>query len=188
MVPELSSSDSAGTRHLDHIPVMHTPPGGYGKNFPKPVLTGCIEPLVAGAPDLRGMWQVSEVEVEGKPAPKTHRAYRHFERIEQCGNRMVVAGGGVIHDMRCDGTLENGVNDVAQRDFKTKITVIATYENGVHILRPIVGFRMRLLARLRGYELVVTRRRDGDDMIWKYPTFTARLHRIGGPSAPPPTS
>jgi len=188
MVPELSSSDLAGTRHVGDIPVAHTPPGGYGGNFPKPVLAGCIEPLVAGAPDLRGMWQVTEVEVKGKPAPKTHRAYRHFERVEQCGDRMVITSGGVIHDMRCDGTAEHGVNDVAVRDFKTKLTVIATYENGVHVLRPVVvGFRIRLLARLLGYNIVVTRRRDGADMIWTYPIFTARLRRIGGPDAPPPT-
>ncbi|HVP16119.1 MAG TPA: hypothetical protein VMT42_01995 [candidate division Zixibacteria bacterium] len=103
-------------------------PGGYGGNFPKPILAGCIEPLVAGAPDLRGIWQVTGVEEKGKPAPKTHQAYRHFERIEQCSDRMIVTGGGVIHDMRCDGTAEHGVNDVAQKDFKTKITVIAKYK------------------------------------------------------------
>jgi len=188
MIPVQSGSDSAGTRHVDDIPVAHTPPGGYGSDFPKPVLTGCIEPLVAGAPDLRGIWQVYEIEKDGIPAPKTHQAYRHFERIEQCGDRLVVTGGGVIHDMRCDGTAEHGVNDVAERDFKTKIKVIATYENGVHILRPILGLQLRLLARLRGYKLVVTRRRDEADMIWTYLNFTARLRWIGGPDAPPPTS
>jgi hypothetical protein len=33
---------------------------------------------------------------------------------------MVVTGGGVIHDMRCDGTRDHGVHDVAVRDFRTR--------------------------------------------------------------------
>ena len=134
------------------------------------------------------MWQVTEVDVKGKPAPGTHSAYRHFERIEQCGNRIVITGGGVIHDMRCDGFAGHGVNDVAARDFKTRITVVATYENGVHVLRPVVRFPQRLIAFLLGYKLLVTRRRDGDDMVWQYATFNARLKRIGGPESPPPVS
>jgi hypothetical protein len=91
-----------------------------------------------------------------------------LQRIEQAADRMVVTAGGVIHDMRCDGTPENGVNDVAERDFKTRITVIATYEDGVHVLRPV------------GIPVEVTRRRDGDEMVWTYPGFTARLRRAGG--------
>jgi hypothetical protein len=158
------------------IPVAHTPPGGYGRQFPAPVLAGCTEPLVAGAPDLRAMWQTESVEVGGAPAPPDHPAYRHVERIEQCGDRLVVTGGGVIHDMRCDGTEEHGVHDVAGADFTTPITVVATYENGVHTLRPV---------GISGIE--VTRRLDGDALIWTYVSFTARLRRVGGPeSAPPP--
>ena len=113
--------------------------------------------------------------------------YRHFERIEQCGDRLIVIGGGIIHDMRCDGTIEHGVHDIAARDFKTKITVVATYENGMHVLRPVVRFPLRLVARLLGHKLIVTRRREDADMIWEYTSFTARLRRIGGTDAPPPT-
>ncbi len=162
-------------KRVDEIPVAHTPPGGYGANFPAPILAGCTEGISAGAPDLRGMWRVVAVEVDGPPAPDTHPAYRHFERIEQCGDRLVVTGGGVIHDMRCDGTEANGVHDVAQLDFTTPITVVSTYENDVHVLRPV------------GIPIEVTRRREGPDMIWKYIGFTARLERIGGPDSPPPT-
>ena len=43
----------------DDIPVAHTPPGGYGDEFPPPILAGCTEPLVAEAPDLRGTWKES---------------------------------------------------------------------------------------------------------------------------------
>jgi hypothetical protein len=148
------------------IPVAHTPPGGYGTEMPPPVLSGCTEPLVEGAPDLRGTWAARSVEVDGTPAPD-HRAMGHVERIEQCGDRLVVTAGGVIHDMRCDGTEEHGVHDVAEFDFATPITVVATFEDGVHVLRPV---------GLPGIE--VTRRLDGDELVWTYLGFTARLGRI----------
>lgn len=172
-------------RRAGEVPVAHTPLGGYGATFPPPVLAGCAEALVAGAPDLRGLWQVTEVEVNGAPAPKGHPVYGHVERIEQCGDRIVITGGGVIHDMRCDGLVDHGVHDVAARDFKTQITVVATYENGVHTLRP-VGLRPRLIGLVRGGRLEVTRRRDGADMLWSYVGFTARLRRIGEPESAPP--
>ena len=64
-----SPGDGAFGLSASEIPVAHTPPGGYGDAFPDPVLARCTEPLVAGAPDLRGMWQVIGVEVNGAPAP-----------------------------------------------------------------------------------------------------------------------
>jgi hypothetical protein len=147
------------------IPVAHTPPGGYGAEMPTPILAGCTEPLVAGAPDLRGTWRVVAVERDGV-AVVDHPVLGHVQRVEQCGDRLVVTAGGIIHDMRCDGTEEHGVHDVAERDFTTPITVVATYEAGVHVLRPV---------GLSGIE--VTRRRDGDQMVWTYLGFTARLDR-----------
>jgi hypothetical protein len=151
---------------VDEIPVAHTPEGGWRGEMPPPVLAGCTEPLPPGAPDLRGTWRVESVGMNGSPAPEGHRLYGMLQRIEQAGDRMVVTGGGVIHDMRCDGTPENGVNDVAERDFTTRITVVATYEDGVHVLRPV------------GIPIEVTRRLDGDEMVWDYPGFVARLRRI----------
>jgi hypothetical protein len=71
----------------------------------------------------------------------------------------------VIHDMRADGTEHNGVNDVAEFDLKTRIVVVATYEHGVHVLRPV------------GLPIEVTRRLDGEHMVWKYLDFVARLER-----------
>lgn len=151
----------------DEIPVAHTPEGGWRGEMPPPVLAGCTEPLVDGAPDLRGLWEVIAVEVNGTLVPGDgHRAYGILQRIEQAGDRMVVTGGGVIHDMRCDGTAGHGVNDVAERDFTTKITVVATYEGGVHVLRPV------------GIPIEVTRRLDGEEMVWGYVGFIARLARI----------
>jgi hypothetical protein len=161
----------------DQIPVAHTPPGGYGDDFPAPVLAGCTEPLVNGAPDLRGMWKSIDVTVNGAPAPSAHPAWRHFQRVEQCGDRVVVTAGGVVHDMRCDGTIENGVDDVLESDKQTRIRVVATYEDGVHVLRPV---------GVPGVE--IRRRRDGADMVWDYLGGTqVRLVRTGPPESAPPS-
>jgi hypothetical protein len=149
----------------DDIEVAHTPPGGYGDEMPPPVLAGCEDPPAPAAPDLRGMWRVVAVEADGEPAAE-HPALGHVQRIEQCADRIVITGGGVVHDMRCDGTEENGVNDVAEFDFMTPITVVATYEDGVHTLRPA------------GIPITVTRHREGELMVWRYLTFTARLERV----------
>jgi hypothetical protein len=157
----------------DAIPVAHTPEGGWHGAMPAPVLADCTEPVVEGAPDLRGLWQAVEVEVGGEVVPN-HPALRHVERVEQCGDRVVVTGGGVIHDMRVDGTEANGVNDVAQADFTTRLTVVAAYEEGVHVLRPV------------GLPVEITRHREGAQMVWQYVGFTARLDRIGESTDPYP--
>ena len=74
-----------------------------------------------------------------------------------------ITSKGVIHDMRCDGTIENGVNDVAA-DFIQRITVIATFEDGVHVLRPV------------DMPVEVRRYFDGPILVWEYgPFFTAHL-------------
>jgi hypothetical protein len=156
------------------IPVAHTPPGGYGARMPAPVLAGCTEPLVAGAPDLRGLWRAIAVEVGGEPV-LDHPTLAHLERIEQAGDRLVVTAAGVVHDMRCDGTEEHGVHDVAGVDFVTPIVVVAAYEDGVHVLRPV------------GVPVEVRRHLEGDHLVWSYLGFTARLERLGPPEMVPPT-
>lgn len=169
-------STSAGLT-ADQIAVAHTPPGGYGADFPAPVLADCTEPLVDGAPDLRGMWRSVDVTIDGAPAPPDHRGWHHFQRIEQCGDRIVITGNGVIHDMRCDGTVENGVHDVAERDYTTPITVVATYEDAVHVLRPV---------GIPGVE--VRRRRDGAELVFDYVGgLRMRLERTGPPESAPPS-
>jgi hypothetical protein len=152
----------------DEIPVASTPAGGWHGEMPPPVLAGCDEPLVAGAPNLRGLWEVAAVEVNGA-AVADHQALGKRQRIEQCGDRLVVTASGVVHDMRCDGTEERGVHDVAQVDFSTPITVIATYEDGVHVLRP------------KGVPVEVRRWREADEMVWDYGgAFVARCRRVDG--------
>ena len=164
---------SAGVgRSVDDIAVAHTPEGGWRGTMPPPVLAECTDPLAAGAPDLGGLWQITQVDTDQGVAPD-HPALNRVQRIEQCGDRLVVTAGGVVHDMRVDGTEANGVNDVAERDFATPITVVATYEDGVHVLRPV------------GLPIEVTRRRAGQQLVWTYLTFTARLDRIGPADADP---
>ena len=118
-------------RSVDDIPIAHTPIGGYGDRFPSPILTDCADALIDSAPDLRGLWQVVEVHV-GDVVITDHPALGHIQRIEQCADRLVVTAGGIIHDMRCDGSIEHGVHDVAEFDKETPIQVVATYEDGVH--------------------------------------------------------
>jgi hypothetical protein len=151
----------------DEIPVAHTPLGGYGAEMPPPVLAGCSEPLVAGAPDMRGTWRVVAVEWKHGDGPSPNPVDEHVERIEQCGDRVCITASGVIHDMRADGTAEHGVNDVAAAG-GMEISVVCTFEDGVHTLRP-VGLP----------DVVVTRRLEGDQLVWDYgPMFTARLERV----------
>lgn len=158
--PQLSAGLMA-----DDIPVAHTPPG-YWKTMPPPVLAGCTEPLADGAPDMRGTWTVVESTMNGKPS---QMLFGSVQRIEQCGDRVVVTGGGVIHDMRCDGTFENGVNDVGEPSTGGRaITVAASFENGVHVLRP------------KGMpEITVEREIVDGQLVWRYgPNLVLRLDLI----------
>ena len=59
--------------HSSEIPVVHTPPGGYGATFPQPILGDCTEPLVAGAPDLRGIWKTVSATRGGVEVPLDDR-------------------------------------------------------------------------------------------------------------------
>ena len=55
--PKQLAKDLASTTvKASDIPVAHTPKGGY-KEFPIPILKDSDEPLVEGAPDLRGVWK-----------------------------------------------------------------------------------------------------------------------------------
>jgi hypothetical protein len=157
---------SGGSLDVDQIPVAHTPPGGW-TDIPPLILAGCTDPVVDGAPDLAGWWEVMEVIGDDGEMISDHRAIGTRQRNEQCGNRIVVVGNGVIHDMRCDGTLDGAVHDVAEFDKNTPITVIATYEDGRHVLRP------------EGILVEVIRWRDGEYLMWKYLGFTARMAYLG---------
>jgi hypothetical protein len=136
--------------------------------MPMPVLGDSTQPITADAPDLRGLWKVVDVRSAEGSLPDDHPIWDHVERIEQSADRLVITGGGVIHDMYVDGSYENGVNDVMAADFATPIVVAATYEGGALVLRP------------RDFPGVEVRRwRDGGQMIWAYHSaFTATLEPV----------
>jgi hypothetical protein len=163
----------------DDIPLAHTPPGGYGQTFPAPVLAGCTEPLVAGAPDLRGIWRTLRAERDGEPVPAGAYIYSYVERIEQCGDRIVDMGGGTIADARADGTAANGVHDVSVFDYTTEVHAIASYEDGAFVLRPLLIPALPLT--IPGVE--VTRRLAAEGhMVWTRPDqghLVITLERIG---------
>ena len=154
---------------LGDIARVHTPPGGYGAVMPQPILDDCDERPPEDAPDLRGLWRAVDArDSDGNPLADDHPMHRHVERIEQAGDRVIVTAGGVVHDMVVDGTFENGVNDVMAVDFNTAISVAASYEDGVLVLRP---------QGLPGVE--VRRWRDDDVLVWQYSTvFTVRMKRV----------
>jgi len=157
----------------DEIPVANTPPGGWRGDMPPPVLAGCTEPLHPDAPDLRGLWQAVRVERDGQVLTD-HRLNDHVERVEQCGNRVVVTSvvtsEGVIHDMRADGTLENGVNDVAGPDLTQPIRVAAAFNEGRLDLHPF-GVQA-------GKPPLVTREIVDGMMVWHYGPFKVTMRRV----------
>jgi hypothetical protein len=165
----------------DDIPIAHTPPGGFGATFPEPVLAGCTEPLVAGAPDLRGLWKAIAATRGGEPVAADDPILTYVERVEQCGDRIVDMAGGTIADARADGTEENGVHDVWVFDYVTPLHVVASYEDGVFVLRPV---------GLPGVE--VTRRLDADGhRIWTRPDggcLVVTLERFGVGAGTPPNT
>jgi hypothetical protein len=154
---ELPPLDGSGPSAAE-IPLDSTKPGASLEVWPLRTLAGCREPLAPGAPDLRGVWECYKGRMTG-----------HVERIEQAGNRITISTGGLVHDMLCDGTLENGVDDTAGFG-GPRIRVAATFEDGVHKLRP---FAKKVVA--------VTRRLDGDELVWRYGPYRNRLRRLDSP-------
>jgi hypothetical protein len=138
--------------------------------MPPRVLAGCTEPLHPDAPDLRGLWKAIRVESEGKVLAQ-HPLSDHIERVEQCGNRVVVTSAGVIHDMRADGTLDNGVNDVAGARLDQRIRVAAVFNHGRLDLHPF-GIEP-------GRAPLVTREIVKGEMVWHYGPFKVTMERIG---------
>ena len=138
---ELALLDGSG-KNANDIPKAYTP-GCSLEDVPLPVLAECTEPLAPGVVDMRGLWK----GISGRVG--------HLERIEQCGNRVVVTAHGIIHDFRLDGTLENGARDVGAlcNNFHTAIHV---NEKGVMVFRLFDWFD------------TVTRKMDGEYMIFTF--------------------
>ena len=136
-------------------------PGCSYSHFPLPVLFACTEPLIEGADDIRGLWQ----KVGGG----------HVERIEQCGNRVVITSSGIIHDYGPNSTLGENTNDtegvafrIGGRAFCPRTSASMIWNNGV------------LDFHVFGWGPVVVRRYlDGDVLVWEYANgSTTTMKRI----------
>ena len=123
------------------IPKAYTPGCGLSK-IPMPILENCTEPLADGVIDMRGLWQ-------GKSGRSDF-----LERIEQCGNRVVITGHQIIHDFRLDGTLRNGARDIG--------AACNNFNAAIHFNNEVMTFRLFNLFD------TVTRRMDDEEMIFTF--------------------
>ena len=137
----LATLDGQGLS-ANEIPKAYTPDCGFSR-MPMPILHSCREPIATGVPDMRGLW-LAESGFIG-----------HIERIEQCGNRMVVTSAGLIHDFRIDGTLKNGA-----RDIQTYCTNLASAIK--------VDDKGKIIFRLFNLFDTVSRHLDSGDMIFTF--------------------
>ena len=157
-IPTLAATKDLAVIQANDLPVVRTSQGRW-KEWPPPVLATCDEPVVPGAPDLRGVWQVYKGPLRG-----------HIERIEQSGARVVITAGGITHDLTAGGVsmTDEGIGGA-------EINVAAHYESD------------RLNLYLNNKRLVVTRYRDGNDLVWRWGPYRNRLRRLNdSPKNNPP--
>lgn len=160
VLPELDGSGKTAAE----IPKGNTPGCRYD-HFPLPILAECTEPLVAGADDIRGLWQAVEGVHVG-----------HVERVEQCGRRTVVTSSGIIHDSGPNSTLGETTNDteglvvfiLGGREYCPRTSASMVWEDGI------------LNFHVFGWGPVVVRRYlDGAQLVWEYADgSTTRMQRI----------
>ena len=136
-LPKLDDS----AKLANDIPKAYTPDCSLTK-IPMPILAKCTEPLAQGIVDMRGLWQ----GISGRTS--------FLERIEQCGNRVVITGHKIIHDFRLDGTLRNGARDIG--------AACNNFNAAIHFNDEVMTFRLFNLFD------TVTRRMDGENMIFTY--------------------
>tara|TARA_Y100001947_G_scaffold102952_1_gene88023 strand:+ start:249 stop:869 length:621 start_codon:yes stop_codon:yes gene_type:complete len=137
---DLPKLDGSG-KSADDIPKAYTPGCGLTRT-PMPILADCTEPLAEGVVDMRGLWH----GISGRVG--------HLERIEQCGNRVVVTAYHTIHDFRVDGTLRNGARDIG--------AVCNNFNTAIHFDDGVMVFRLFNLFD------AVTRRMNGEEMIFTF--------------------
>lgn len=148
--------DGSGLMAKD-IPQAYTPGCGYTR-FPQPILSGCTEPLPEGAQDIRGLWQSVDPRLPD-----------HVERVEQCGDRVVVTTQGVIHD-HTSTTLSNDVAPVEIGPWtfclRTSQATTVWIDNKLHF-------------KLFGGPTVVTRYIEDGVYQWTHPRFgKIKMQRI----------
>ena len=160
---ELPILDSSGKLAID-IPKGNTPGCSY-EHFPLPILRDCTEPLPQGADDIRGLWLGVEGGHEG-----------HVERVEQCGERVVVTAAGVIHDSGPNSTAGFTTDDtegsvlftIGEDEYCPRSSASAIWNDGV------------LDFRVLGWGPVVVRRYlEGEQLVWEYADGSVtRMNRL----------
>ena len=144
--------DGTGKR-ASEIPKGNTPGCAY-THFPLPILAQCTQPLIEGADDLRGLWM-----------GVTGRHIGHVERVEQCGDRTVIASSGIIHDYGANSTGGLTTNDTEG---------MVMFSLGAKEYCPRTSAAMiwqdkKLNFHLFGWGPVVVRRyREGAQLVWEY--------------------
>ncbi len=119
------------------IPRVNTPivPFSYGEDYPEPYYAACTTPIAEGVPDFRGDWIETTVTINGEEIAALPNPRR--ERIEQCGNRILIVSDGVLHEVfEADSTMFNGVNDVDPMG--RPLHLMGRFEDNSFILTPRV--------------------------------------------------
>jgi len=160
---ELPELDGNGKLAAD-IAKGNTPGCGYS-HFPLPVLRECAEPIPHDADDIRGLWIGTSGGHVG-----------HLERVEQCGERVVVTSAGLIHDSGPNSTAGWNTDD-------TQGSVLFTLRGTEYCPRTSAGMFWNhgiLDFRAFGWGPVVVRRyMDGKQLIWEYADgSTTRMDRL----------
>lgn len=108
---------------------------------------------------MTGDWLETTVTINGVEIPALPIPRR--ERIEQCGNRILIMSNGVLHEVfEADATLFNGVNDVAPTGMPAHLT--GRFEENVFILTPVVTDTNQIVSNITR-ELIQDD--DGNDVI-----------------------
>ncbi len=149
---ELPTLDGTGLLASD-IPKGNTPGCAYN-HFPLPILRDCSEPLPGDADDIRGLWRAISGARKG-----------HVERVEQCGERVVVTAAGIIHDYGPNSSGGLNTNDTegrvlftaGSREYCMRTSASMIWEDKV-LNFYVFGWGPR----------VVRRYREGDLLVWEY--------------------
>lgn len=149
---QLPALDGEGLMAKD-IPKGNTPGCAYD-HFPLPILRDCTEPLPEGADDIRGLWRAISGARTG-----------HVERVEQCGERVVVTAAGIIHDYGPNSSEGLNTNDTEGR-------VLFTAGNREYCMRTsasMIWEEKVLNFYVFGWGPKVVRRyREDDLLVWEY--------------------
>lgn len=149
---ELPTLDGTGQLASD-IPKGNTPGCAYD-HFPLPILRDCSEPLPGDADDIRGLWRAISGARKG-----------HVERVEQCGERVVVTAAGIIHDYGPNSSGGLNTNDTegrvlftaGSREYCMRTSASMIWEDKV-LNFYVFGWGPR----------VVRRYREGKWLVWEY--------------------